>query len=107
MNYVLDEAGDPVPEPDPMKWAEWFGTAERHVDQVVIRGESTGGEPVRISTVFLGLDHNFAPGGAPILYETMVFGGDHDGFTKRYATRAEAWIGHRGCERMVRGAGEP
>ena len=46
--------------------------------------------PMRVSTVFLGLDH----GG--MLYETMVFeGGDpHEYDMVRYSTRAEAEYGH-------------
>lgn len=46
-----------------------------------------------ISTVFLGLDHNFArlfDGGphVPILFETMIFGFDDD---DRYMTRCATW----------------
>lgn len=46
--------------------------------------------PMRVSTVFLGLDH----GG--MLYETMVFEGDdtHEYDMVRYSTRAEAEHGH-------------
>lgn len=69
--YTLDEKGNPVAETDLMKWAKWFKTAERHVAQEQI-GDS------RISTVFLGLDHNYSAGGAPVLWETMVFGGALD-----------------------------
>lgn len=29
-----------------------------------------------VSTVFLGLDHNFGCGGLPLLFETMVFSGE-------------------------------
>jgi hypothetical protein len=49
-----------------------------------------------ISTVFLGLDHNFSADGPPILFETMVFLSDKeaDGMTKRYATAIEARAGH-------------
>jgi hypothetical protein len=32
-----------------------------------------------ISTIFLGLDHNFFNNGPPILWETMVFGGKLNG----------------------------
>lgn len=66
-NWILDGAGTPVREPDLLKWAQWFGTNERTVAYDTI-GESN------VSTVFLGLDHTF-DGGAPILWETMVFGG--------------------------------
>lgn len=69
--YVLNENGSPIVEPDFMKWAEWFEKADRHVAD-----EKVGN--VRVSTVFLGLNHNFSQDGSPILWETMVFGGKLD-----------------------------
>lgn len=59
----------PAPEPDPLKWAFWFETADR----IVARDEIGSG---LVSTVFLGLDHNHmrhVHGGPPILFETMIF----------------------------------
>lgn len=32
-------------------------------------------EGCEVSTVFLGLDHSWTPGGPPLVFETMVFGG--------------------------------
>lgn len=65
--YILDEHHNPIPEPDPIRWAEWFEKGER-----VVRRESVG--PYFISTVFLGMDHNmWHPDHHPLLYETMVF----------------------------------
>lgn len=55
---------------------------------------------IRISTVFLGLDHQYGSG-PPILWETMVFGGVLDGFQERYATKAEALAGHQEVCRQV------
>ncbi len=80
---------------DLMTWAEWMEKAERHVARDVI-GES------EVSTVFLGLDHNFSAGGPPILFETMVFGGKMDGHMERYATWAEAERGHRKVVEQVK-----
>lgn len=68
--YILDDSGNPVAEPDLIKWAEWFEHAKRCVAVETI-GES------KISTVFLGLDHAY-DGGTPVLWETMVFGGPLD-----------------------------
>jgi hypothetical protein len=92
--YVLDEKGEPVLEPDVLKWAEWMGQSERHVALT----KFAWGE---VSTVFLGLDHNFArivaPDSAelkPVLWETMVFGGALDQEQRRYTSRAEALTGH-------------
>lgn len=57
---------------------------------------------VRISTVFLSFDHGFGAG-PPLLFETMIFGGEHDDYQERYSTRAEALAGHLRAVEMVRG----
>lgn len=59
-----------------------------------------------VSTVLLYLDHGYdlTESAAPLVYETMVFGGVHDGDQKRYATRKEAEAGHA---RMVAFIGGP
>lgn len=84
--YVLDDRGEPVPEPDLLKWSQWFGSADRSV-------ASTEFGNVRVSTVFLGLDHGFG-GPRRLLYETMIFGGEHDEWCSRAATREEAEMIH-------------
>jgi hypothetical protein len=71
-----------------MKWGRWMEDGNR---QVAL--DSVGGGAY-VSTVFLGLDHSFGDG-PPLLYETMIFGGRHDGYQERYATREEALEGHR------------
>jgi len=48
---------------------------------------------VSVSTVFLGVDHQFW-GGPPLLFETMIFGGPQDEFCERYSTWDEAEAGH-------------
>lgn len=48
----------------------------------------------RVSTVFLQLDHNWDPDGKPILFETMIFGGEYDQEMWRYPTWEEAKAGH-------------
>jgi len=70
------------------EWAEWFGTADRVVVQSTVHG-------IEISTVFLGINHRFGGNGDPLLFETMVFGGDLDETTLRYSTWEEAEKGHR------------
>jgi hypothetical protein len=49
---------------------------------------------MRVSTVFLGLDHNLG-GGEPVLFETMIFGGPLNDEQWRYATYADAERGHQ------------
>lgn len=59
---------------------------------------------IRVSTVFLGVDHDFGGKGPPILYETMVFGGTDETERDqwRYSTRSEAEAGHAQALASVR-----
>lgn len=84
--YTLSDDGEPVLCDDIRRWGSWF----RQHDRSIGRDEVDG---VRISTVFLGIDHQFGDG-PPILWETMVFGGPLDQEQDRYATRAAATRGH-------------
>jgi hypothetical protein len=56
---------------------------------------------VSVSTVFLGLDHNFG-GGRPLLFETMVFDDYADGDAWRWSTWDEAAVGHEAAVAMLR-----
>ena len=101
--YVLDERGEPQPCDDVLAWGRWFETAERHVAQDMDEGE--GAERVRVSTVFLGIDHNWHGDGPPVLWETLVFGGPLDGEMQRYCSKAHALVGHQAMCQRVRVAG--
>lgn len=53
----------------------------------------------RISTVFLHMDHGLNFGQKdkihpPVLFESMIFGGSHDEYQRRYYTYNEALEGH-------------
>jgi hypothetical protein len=86
--YILDEHGQPVPEPDTLRWAKWFETANRVVRQDRV-------EDIVVSTVFLGLDHNWYEGAhEPILWEAMIFGGVEDQYQRRYSSLKDAEEGH-------------
>lgn len=89
--YRLDSEGNPVAEPDTLAWAKWFETAERIVAQ-----ERVG--DVEVSTVFLGLNHNYGEG-PPLLWQTMTFAKDGasglDGLQERYASKEAALAGHK------------
>lgn len=58
-----------------------------------------------ISTVFLSVDHGYSRffgwEGQPVLFETMIFGGEHDEYQERYCTYDEAEQGHRRAVEMV------
>ena len=78
MYYILNDQHIPIPVDDMLVWARWF---EGHRDERVVRQETVGN--FWVSTVFLAIDHSFAEGGPPILFETMVFG--PDGQCQRYS----------------------
>lgn len=71
---------------DLITWAEWFEKADRRV------AETTVGD-ARVSTVFIGLDHQFGDG-PPLIFETMVFGGPWAGEMDRCSTWDEAEVMH-------------
>lgn len=85
-HYVLD-GHKAILCPDPMMWAKWYETADRRVAHTAIT------EDIYVSTVFLGLDHSYFAG-SPVLFESMVFGGEQDGDCQRYHTWDEAEAGH-------------
>lgn len=86
--YILDDDGNPVKEPNLITWARWF---EENQDKKRVAQDTVG--PARVSPVFLGLDHRWGEG-PPLIFETMVFGGNHDEDGDRYSTKAEALEGH-------------
>jgi hypothetical protein len=87
MWYVLDENDEPVLA-DSLEASKWWDNKRR----TVARDELP--DDVCLSTVFLVLDHSMGRGDAPILYESMWFGGPFDGDQRRYKTKQEALEGH-------------
>lgn len=94
--YILDENGEAIPCNDLLAWAKWYERADRRV--------ASWKSPLgaNVSTVFLTMDHSFHDGGAPVLWETMIFGGQHDQYQERYTTRAAALQGHERAVQMVK-----
>lgn len=75
-HYVIDQNGNPrIATMD--EWVDMFGDRGR-----IVKQENVG--DMFISTVFLGLDHNFSWKGPPVLWETMVFGPNPDKDDKRF-----------------------
>lgn len=87
---------------------KWYKLNEDHTVELVADGsypsetdfgniKRVGDDTVdgqRISTVFLNFDHNWNPDGEPVLFETMIFGGEYDEEMWRYSTWDEAKAGH-------------
>ena len=101
--HVLDENHNAIPV-KPSRFNEWLITMGHDAKRV--RLDIVG--DMKISTVFLGLNHaSYFGNGPPLLFETMVFSRTEDGetdfshceFYKRYSTWDEAVKGH---ERIVK-----
>lgn len=99
--YILDENGEPQLCEDTITWAKWYESRRDPSNTAWIVGKTEIAEGIRVSTVFIALDHNWGDG-PPLLFETMVFGGVHEGWQDRYATRKEATEGHERACAMVR-----
>jgi len=80
-----------------MEWAEGFQAGRKGWERMAF----TKVYGVKVSTVFLGLDHNYEQIGPPIVFETMVFGGPLDREQIRYATADEALVGHEAMVERV------
>lgn len=84
-----------VPCHDLVEWGMWMQERVKHV------GDITTKRGIRISTVFLGLDHQYGEG-EPLLFETMIFGNNVGDMMCRYSTFNQAREGHRRAIKLVR-----
>lgn len=103
-HYILDADGFPVEEPDVLKWGRWFESATADQSRMLAKTRLPG--DVLVSTVFLGLDHQWGDG-LPLLFETMIFNGNEDGYQARYCSREEALRGHERAVRVAKGEEQP
>lgn len=90
-HYILNDDHTVAPV-DLMEWARWFETTQNRIVRVTKIGK--GEDAIRVSTAFLGLDHGFADDGPPMLFETMIFGGEKDGEQMRCSTYEQAVAQH-------------
>jgi hypothetical protein len=74
-------------KPVPCSLKEWALLYEKDREWRRVAATDLPGN-VRVSTVFLGLDHRFGDEGPPVLFETMVFGLDD---ADDYETRCSTW----------------
>ena len=91
-NYILKNK-KVIQCDDLQEWGEWYGNNSRRVADIEKNG-------VRVSTVFLGIDYP-CDGGKPLLFETMIFGGEHDQEMWRCSTYEEAEQGHMAACKFV------
>jgi len=81
--YILD--GHKAIPCTSLEWARWYETAKQK--RIVAKDTVCGHD---ISTVFLGLDHQWNDVGPPHIFETMVFGGPLDQEQERCSTWEQA-----------------
>lgn len=78
-------------EGKPISFAEWgWLHSDRHYT-IIFHTRRRG---ILVSTVWLGINHGWGEM-PPIIFETMIFRGGHDGYQERYATLDEAIVGHK------------
>jgi hypothetical protein len=107
---ILNEDGDVIPA-SILEWAS-FKSSNRPQCRIA-RDELFG---FVVSTVFLGLNHQYAPEKEPLWFETMIFDrwkGEYssineepithiDIYMERYTTRQEAILGHKQAIRWLK-----
>jgi hypothetical protein len=92
--YKLDKDNNPIVCQDHAEYFAWHQSLPKETAtgvgvQLARTGITIG---VSVSTVFLGTDH--AISGRPVLWETMIFGGDRNEECHRYTSHSEAIAGH-------------
>jgi len=109
--WILDENRVPKIAADMDEWANFM---QRDFEERSRVG-NTETATMWVSTVFLGVDHNYRNDGPPILFETMVFSREkyprefrgkigwsrEDFHTYRYATWDDALTGHNTTVRRI------
>jgi hypothetical protein len=93
--YILDNNNKPIPA-SITEAADWL---EESSDRRTVKRDEIG--DILVSTVFLGLDHSWTPGGKPVLWETMIFGGEHNQYQERYTSHKDALEGHEKALELV------
>lgn len=86
--YILDNNNKPVAKPV-LEAAKWL---ENNPSRKTVKRDKIGS--ILVSTVFLGLDHAW-DSDIPVLWETMIFGGEHDQYQERYTSYEDALEGHK------------
>jgi len=108
---ILNEAKEVVVVRSAREWGEWMNSVEnRRVAETSLNGWW-------VSTVFLGINHDYSGAGPGIWFETMVFAEGKEPMVPelggklrehltdmqlRYRTYAEATRGHEGLVEMIR-----
>ncbi len=82
---------------EPITVEEWAESIAHNSEEFEERNRIalTERDEVVISTVFMGINHGDLLGESPpMIFETLVIGGEYDGAMLRYSTEREAAAGH-------------
>ena len=95
--YILDNNHKPVPA-DVSLASQWI---DDNPNRRIVKQEYI--DDIHVSTVFLGLDHGMPwdKDKTPVLWETMIFGGEHDEYQNRYTSYQDALEGHQKALNLV------
>lgn len=92
--YILDRK-KVIATNDMMEFAIFMEHGKRIVKHTKLPGD------ILVSTVFVGMNMNPFSEGAPVVFETMIFGGEHNDYCEKYSTWEEAEQGHQKAIEMV------
>lgn len=101
-SLYFDPEGKPISQ---QEWMRLFGARGAGADDWWRRRTDLPGQ-VCVSTVWLGIDHSFGEG-PPEIWETMIFGGDHDQECWRYSSDESAFAGHARIVQALREGRDP
>ena len=93
--YILDENNKPVKSTGIQEYSDW---EKANQDKKYLKQEFV--DDIHVSTVFLGLDHGW-DSDILVLWETMIFGGEHDQYQDRYTSVEDALEGHQTALNLV------
>jgi hypothetical protein len=94
--FILNSDGSVSEEPDLLRWMEFLDQNNPLLAHDRLPGA------VHVSTVFCGVNRNYASG-PPILFQSTILGGPHNGYLERYSSKAEAMSGHERAVRIAQG----
>lgn len=94
--FVLNDQNEVVPAKTRDEALAMFENRKKRVLKKEKFGEA------EVSTVFLVINHTFRPNIPPLVFETMIFGGEHDEYQTRCSTYAEALQMHEDAVALVK-----
>lgn len=93
-HYILKNRV-PVPVTNISDWLEWISS---NITQGTVAKSNFNS--IKIATVFLGIDIDSSLD-SPMLFETLILGGQNCGYSRKYATWKEAEDGHRRAVNLI------